>query len=81
VEAFAYCAEEDRREGVVLEDVTPPTPCKEFNEAFRSNVGVEERERWLMELGDRRGLRDGNRPLGEALELSCLPNVRPGWGD
>ncbi len=82
VEAFANCAEEVRRDDGVLEGVTPPTPCKEFKEAFRSNVGVEDRERWLMELGDRwRGLRGGNLPFGEALELSCRPNVRPGAGD
>jgi hypothetical protein len=44
-EAFANCAEEEeRREEEDREGVMPPTPCREFIEAFRSRVGVDERE-------------------------------------
>ncbi len=64
------CAEEDRREGEALEGVTPPTPCREFMDAFLSSAGVDEREFWLIELGDRwRGLRGGIFPFGDAVEL------------
>jgi len=78
VEAFVNCAEEDRREGVTREGVTPPTPCREFIEAFLRSVGVDERERWLMELGDRwRGLRGGTFPFDDEVEL-FRPSVLPG---
>jgi hypothetical protein len=76
------CAEEDRREGDALEGVTPPTPCREFIDAFLSRVGVDARECWLMELGDRwrgTGLRGGSLPFGDAVELDRL-NVRCGLG-
>ena len=69
VEAFVNCAEEDRRDGEPLADGTPPTPCREFIDAFLRSVGVAERECWLMELGDRwRGDRGGT-PFGDAVEL------------
>lgn len=74
-----YCAEEDRREEEDLEGVilTPPEPCKEFIETLRSNVGVEDRECWLIELGDRlRGLLGGSLPFGDELELvRCRPRA------
>jgi len=44
VDAFVNCAEEDRRDGEALEGVTPPTPCREFIDAFLSSVGVDARE-------------------------------------
>lgn len=81
VEALVNCAEEDRLEVEELRDgVTPPTPCSEFIEALRSSVGVEEREVVLMELGERwRGLRGGNLPFGDALELlRCGPRLLDG---
>ena len=70
VEALVNCAEEERREGEALEGVTPPTPCREFIDAFLSSVGVDARECWLIELGDRwRGLRGGILPFGDDVEL------------
>jgi hypothetical protein len=70
VEALVNCAEEDRPEGEALDGVTPPTPCREFMDAFLSSVGVDARELWLIELGDRwRGLRGGILPFGDAVEL------------
>lgn len=74
------CAEDDRLEGGLREGVTPPTPCREFIDALRRSVGVEEREFWLMALGDRwRGLRGGNRPFGAGLELFlCGTRLRAG---
>lgn len=70
-------AEDDRREGDAKEGVrsregvTPPTPWREFIEAFRSSVGVEDRASppRLIELGLRwRGIR-GTFPFGDADEL------------
>src|ERR1700712_1605750 len=79
VDAFVNCADEERRDADGLEGVTPPTPCREFIDAFLSNVGVEERECWLMELGDRwRGLRGGSWPF--VFEFRG-PNVRAGEAD
>ena len=70
MEAFVNCAEEDRRDDEALEGVMPPTPWREFIDAFLSNVGVDARECWLMELGDRwRGLRGGILPFGDDVEL------------
>jgi hypothetical protein len=64
------CAEEERRDGEALEGVMPPTPCREFMDAFLSSVGVDARECWLMELGDRwRGLRGGILPFGDDVEF------------
>lgn len=81
VEALVNCAEEDLLDVEEVRDgVTPPTPCREFIEAFRSSVGVEEREVVLMELGERwRGLRGGSLPFGDALELlRCRPRFLAG---
>jgi hypothetical protein len=70
VEAFVNCADEDRRDGDALDGVIPPTPCNEFMDTFLSSVGVDARECWLMELGDRlRGLRGGILPFGDDVEL------------
>jgi hypothetical protein len=70
---FLYCADEDldgdAREGEDLGGVTPPTPCKEFIEALRSKLGVEDRaSKLLMALGLRGlGLREGILPFGDGL--------------
>jgi hypothetical protein len=78
VEAFKTCAEEERRLEDDLEGVTPPIPCREFIEAFLRSAGVDDRERSLIELGDRwRGLRGGKVPLGDAIELFLCPSVLP----
>jgi hypothetical protein len=69
VEALVNCAEEDRRDGEALEGVIPPTPWREFMDAFLNSVGVDARECWLMELGDRwRGLRGGTFPFDDDVE-------------
>ena len=69
-EALVNCAEDDRRDGEALDGATPPTPWREFIEAFLSSVGVEERASRLMELGLRwRGLRGATFPLGDEVEL------------
>jgi hypothetical protein len=56
---FRNCAEDDRRDEDDRGGVTPPTPCREFIEAFLCNVvGVEERASRLVTLGLlRRGIR------------------------
>jgi hypothetical protein len=78
VEAFKTCAEEERRLEDDLEGVTPPIPCREFIEAFLRSAGVDDRERSLIELGDRwRGLRGGKFPFGDAIELFLCPSVLP----
>jgi hypothetical protein len=78
IEEFRTCAEEERRLEEDLDGVTPPTPCREFIDAFLSSVGVDDRSRWLIELGDRwRGLRGGKVPLGDAIELCLCPSVLP----
>lgn len=77
VEAFVNCTDDDLRDIDGREGVTPPTPCNEFIDTFRSRVGVEDREVWLMELGDRwRGLRGGREPF--VVELFRCPKVRAG---
>ena len=49
---FMMCAEDERRDDDERGGVTPPTPCREFIEAFLCNVvGVEERASRLAELG------------------------------
>lgn len=56
----------DLREPFCLGGVTPPTPCREFIEAFRSSVGVEERASTLIELElRRRGLFGARFAVGE----------------
>lgn len=46
------CAEDERLDDDERGGVTPPTPCREFIEAFLCNaVGVEERASRLVELG------------------------------
>lgn len=64
------CAEEDLRDCDCLEGVIPPTPCREFIEAFLSSVGEEARASTLIEEElRRRGLRGGACRFGEELEL------------
>ena len=49
---FMMCAEDERRDDEERGGVTPPTPCREFIEAFLCKVvGVEERASRLAELG------------------------------
>jgi len=49
---FMMCAEDERRDDDERGGVTPPTPCREFIEAFLCKVvGVEERASRLAELG------------------------------
>lgn len=67
VDPFINCAD-DAREGEDLGGVTPPTPCREFIEAFLNKLGVDARPSMLMALGLRGcGLLDGVLPfaLGE----------------
>jgi hypothetical protein len=64
---FVMCAEDERRDDDERGGVTPPTPCREFIEAFLCNVvGVEERASRLAELGLLcRGLRGVVLAFGE----------------
>jgi hypothetical protein len=75
------CADDDLRDGDDLEGVTPPTPCKEFIEAFLRSVGVDARASRLMddELR-RRGLRGGAFPFGDEVEPFRCPS-REGEAD
>jgi len=75
------CAEEDRRDSDPLAGVTPPTPCREFIEAFLWSVGVAEREFELVELGDRwSGLR-GGFPIGEGGGMEFVRCIKVFDGD
>lgn len=57
--------------------MTPPTPCREFIEAFRRRLGVDARASILIELGLRgSGLRGEALPLGD--EAARCPN---GFGE
>src|SRR3954451_9614199 len=68
----------DGEDGIPREGATPPTPCREFIEALRSSVGVEDRLS-LMELGLRwRGLRGGTFPFGEEVGLFRCPRLLTG---
>jgi hypothetical protein len=80
VDPFKKDDEDDLREGDAREGdragTTPPTPCKEFIDAFLCKVGVDERALRLMELGLLwRGLRGGAFPFGDELELLRCPSV------
>lgn len=81
VDAFTNDAEDDLRDGDAREgdrtDEAPPTPCREFIEAFLCSVGDEERVSRLMTLGLRRrgrGLR-GVLPFGDDGGLLRWPSV------
>lgn len=72
------CADDDLRDGEGLEGVTPPTPWREFIEAFRSSVGVDARASRLIEEELRRrgkGLGWGAFPFGDDAELVRCPSL------
>lgn len=71
-EGVGYCEDEDRREPMERGGVAPPSPFMEFIEAFRSRLGVEDRESIGLELAvGRSGLRGGFFAFGEGGTSRC----------